>query len=102
MLMILKGLTFEEVEKWGATGEGADSKRFQRQDGSVVQLPVRGGKVYYKAPGKEEGSWLTPQDAGVVEEDPNVQTIVNRVEKNGRQDRRYYCLLVLIPLIIKW
>jgi hypothetical protein len=79
----IEGLTFEEVEKMGATGEGADSKRFQRQDGSVVQLPVRGGKVYYKAPGKEEGSWLTPQDAGVVEEDPNVQTIVNRVEKMG-------------------
>lgn len=79
----IEGLSFEEVEKMGATGEGAESKRFQRQDGSVVQLPVRGGKVYYKAPGKEEGSWLTPQDAGVVEEDPNVQTIVNRVEKMG-------------------
>ena len=79
----IEGLSFEQVEKMGATGEGTESKRFQRQDGSVVQLPVRGGKVYYKAAGKEEGSWQTPQEAGVVEEDPNVQTVINRVEKMG-------------------
>ena len=71
------GLDYEEIEKMGTTGEGTESKRFEKQDGSIVQLPVRGGKVF------SDGKWQVPQDAGVVEEDPNVSTVINRTEEMG-------------------
>jgi len=71
------GLNYEEIEKMGTTGEGTDSKRFEKQDGSIVQLPIRGGKVF------SDGKWQVPQAAGVVEEDPNVSTVINRTEEMG-------------------
>jgi len=73
----IKGLDYEEIEKMGTLGEGTESKRFEKQDGSIVQLPVRGGKVFV------DGKWQVPQDAGVVEEDPNVSTVINRTETMG-------------------
>ena len=71
------GLDYEEIEKMGALGEGTESKRFEKQDGSIVQLPIRGGKVF------ADGKWQTPVAAGVVEEDPNVSTVINRTETMG-------------------
>jgi len=71
------GLDYEEIEKMGTLGEGTESKRFEKQDGSIVQLPVRGGKVF------SDGKWQTPVAAGVVEEDPNVSTVINRTEEMG-------------------
>ncbi len=71
------GLDYEEIEKMGKLGEGTESKRFEKQDGSIVQLPVRGGKVF------SDGKWQTPVAAGVVEEDPNVSTVINRTEEMG-------------------
>jgi len=71
------GLDYEEIEKMGALGEGTESKRFEKQDGSIVQLPIRGGKVF------SDGKWQTPVAAGVVEEDPNVSTVINRTETMG-------------------
>jgi len=73
----IKGLDYEEIEKMGTLGEGTESKRFEKQDGSIVQLPVRGGKVF------ADGKWQTPVAAGVVEEDPNVSTVINRTEQVG-------------------
>jgi len=73
----IKGLNYEEIEKMGTTGEGTESKRFEKQDGSIVQLPVRGGKVF------ADGKWQVPASAGVVEEDPNVSTVINRTEEMG-------------------
>ncbi len=71
------GLDYEEIEKMGTLGEGTESKRFEKQDGSIVQLPIRGGKVF------ADGKWQTPVAAGVVEEDPNVSTVINRTETLG-------------------
>ena len=71
------GLDYEEIEKMGTMGEGTESKRFEKQDGSIVQLPIRGGKVF------SDGKWQTPVAAGVVEEDPNVSTVINRTEQMG-------------------
>lgn len=76
------GLSFEQIEKMGQQGEGTESKRFEKQDGSIVQLPVRGGKVFSKD-AQGVGKWMTPVDAGVVEEDPNVSTVINRTETMG-------------------
>ena len=73
----IKGLDYEEIEKMGTLGEGTESKRFEKQDGSIVQLPIRGGKVF------SDGKWQTPVAAGVVEEDPNVSTVINRTETMG-------------------
>jgi hypothetical protein len=73
----IKGLDYEEIEKMGTSGEGTESKRFEKQDGSIVQLPIRGGKVF------ADGKWQTPVAAGVVEEDPNVSTVINRTETLG-------------------
>ena len=76
------GLSFEQIEKMGQQGEGTESKRFEKQDGSIVQLPIRGGKVFSKD-AQGVGKWMTPVDAGVVEEDPNVSTVINRTEEMG-------------------
>jgi hypothetical protein len=73
----IEGLDYEEIEKMGTLGEGTESKRFEKQDGSIVQLPIRGGKVF------ADGKWQTPVAAGVVEEDPNVSTVINRTEQVG-------------------
>jgi hypothetical protein len=73
----IEGLDYEEIEKMGTLGEGTESKRFEKQDGSIVQLPIRGGKVF------ADGKWKTPVAAGVVEEDPNVSTVINRTETMG-------------------
>jgi len=73
----IKGLNYEEIEKMGKAGEGTESQRFEKQDGSIVQLPIRGGKVF------SDGKWQTPVAAGVVEEDPNVSTVINRTEEMG-------------------
>ena len=81
----VKGLSFEQVTKMGERGEGTDSKRFEQQNGEVVQLPVRGGKVFYKGPEDTEGSWVMPQIAKVTEEDPNVTTTIQRVETMGKE-----------------
>ena len=81
----VKGLSFEQITKMGERGEGTDSKRFEQQNGEVVQLPVRGGKVFYKGPQDTEGSWVMPQDVNVTEEDPNVTTTVQRVETMGKE-----------------
>lgn len=81
----VKGLSFEQVTKMGEMGEGTDSKRFEQQNGEVVQLPVRGGKVFYKGPEDTEGSWVMPQDVNVTEEDPNVTTTIQRVETMGKE-----------------
>ena len=75
----IEGLDYEEIEKMGTLGEGTESKRFEKQDGSIVQLPIRGGKVF------ADGKWKTPVAAGVVEEDPNVSTVINRTEQMGSQ-----------------
>ena len=81
----VKGLSFEQITKMGEMGEGTDSKRFEQQNGEVVQLPVRGGKVFYKGPEDTEGKWVTPQIAQVTEEDPNVTTTIQRVETMGKE-----------------
>ena len=81
----VKGLSFEQITKMGEMGEGTDSKRFEQQNGEVVQLPVRGGKVFYKGPQDTEGSWVMPQNVGVTEEDPNVTTTIQRVETMGKE-----------------
>ena len=81
----VKSLTFEQITKMGEMGEGTDSKRFEQQNGEVVQLPVRGGKVFYKGPEDTEGKWVTPQIAQVTEEDPNVTTTIQRVETMGKE-----------------
>tara|TARA_R110000868_G_scaffold25697_4_gene99952 strand:- start:3514 stop:4893 length:1380 start_codon:yes stop_codon:yes gene_type:complete len=81
----VQGLSFEQITKMGEMGEGTDSKRFEQQDGKVVQLPVRGGKVFYKGPEDTEGKWVTPQDVNVTEEDPNVTTTIQRVETMGKE-----------------
>lgn len=81
----VKGLSFEQVTKMGEMGEGTDSKRFEQQNGEVVQLPVRGGKVFYKGPQDTKGSWVIPQDVNVTEEDPNVTTTIQRVETMGKE-----------------
>ena len=81
----VKGLSFDQVTKMGEMGEGTDSKRFEQQNGEIVQLPVRGGKVFYKGPQDTEGSWVMPQDVNVTEEDPNVTTTIQRVETMGKE-----------------
>lgn len=81
----VKGLSFEQITKMGEMGEGTDSKRFEKENGEIVQLPVRGGKVFYKGPQDTEGRWALPQDVKVTEEDPNVTTTVQRVETMGKE-----------------
>jgi len=72
----VKDLTLEEVEKMGTLAEGTDSERYVI-DGNVVQLPTRGGKVFYN------NQWSFAEDVGALEEDPRVTQVINKAERMG-------------------
>jgi hypothetical protein len=72
----VKDLTLEEVEKMGTLAEGTDSERYVI-DGNVVQLPTRGGKVFYN------NQWSFAEDVGALEEDPRVTQVITKAERMG-------------------
>jgi len=72
----VKDLSLEEVEKMGTLAEGTDSKRFVIDD-NVVQLPTRGGKVFYN------NKWSFAEDVGALEEDPRVTQVITKAGRIG-------------------